>query len=91
MYFSLTDYRSPIRPVPDSCLPEDIVYHQGEAQNVCDNLYTEGGNYIDNERDPDSASSRDSWWVEAAKIADDLESKPKTVEPHALVSLLNHF
>ncbi|XP_018472379.2 uncharacterized protein LOC108843646 isoform X1 [Raphanus sativus] len=80
------DYRSPIRPVPDSCLPEDIVYHQGEAQNVCDNLYTEGGNYIDNECDPDSASSRDSWWLEAAKIADDLEIKPKTVEPHALES-----
>ncbi|KAL0728846.1 hypothetical protein Bca4012_024939 [Brassica carinata] len=80
------DYRSPIRPVPDSCLPEDIVYHQGEAQNVCDNFYTEGESYIDNERDPDSVSSRDSWWLEAAKIADDLESKPKTLEPHALES-----
>lgn len=40
--------------------------------------------YIDNEREPDSASSRDSWWLEAAKIADDLESKPKALEPHTL-------
>lgn len=91
LYFSLADYRSPIRPVPDSCLPEDIVYDQGEAQNVSNNLYLEGESYIDDEREPDSASSRDSWWLEAAKIADDLESKPKTLEPHTLVSLLNHF
>lgn len=89
--FSLADYRSPIRPVPDSYLPEDIVYDQGEAQNVSNNLYLEGESYIDNEREPDSASSRDSWWLEAAKIADDLESKPKALEPHTLVSLLNHF
>lgn len=80
------DYRSPIRPVPDSYLPEDIVYDQGETQNVSNNLYLEGEIYIDNEREPDSASSRDSWWLEAAKIADDLESKPKTLEPHTLES-----
>ncbi|KAG2280748.1 hypothetical protein Bca52824_051968 [Brassica carinata] len=80
------DYRSPIRPVPDSYLPEDIVYDQGETQNVSNNLYLEGESYIDNEREPDSASSRDSWWLEAAKIADDLESKPKTLEPHTLES-----
>ncbi|KFK26881.1 hypothetical protein AALP_AA8G305600 [Arabis alpina] len=85
------DYRSPIRPVPDSCLPEDTVYQQGEAQNLCDNLYPEEECYIDKECDPDSASSRSSWWLEAVKVADDLESKPKTLEPHTLVSLLHHF
>ncbi|CAH8279408.1 unnamed protein product [Arabidopsis lyrata] len=75
------DYRSPIRPVPDSYLPEDIIYHQGDTQNLCDNLYSEGECYVDNERDPDSAASRGSWWLEAVKVADDLESKPKTLEP----------
>uniref|UniRef100_A0A1J3HV83 DNA-directed primase/polymerase protein n=1 Tax=Noccaea caerulescens TaxID=107243 RepID=A0A1J3HV83_NOCCA len=66
------DYRSPIRPVPESYLPpEDIVYHQGEAHNN------------DNEYDPDCVSSRGSWWLEAVKVADDLESKhKKTLEPH---------
>ncbi|XP_023644369.1 DNA-directed primase/polymerase protein isoform X2 [Capsella rubella] len=76
------DYRSPIRPVPDSVLPEDTVYHQEDTTNHCDTLYSEGECYIDNECDPDSAASRGSWWLEAAKVADDLESKPKTLEPH---------
>ncbi|CAN8302132.1 unnamed protein product [Cochlearia groenlandica] len=79
------DYRSPIRPVPDSYLPEDMIYHQGgEPQNLCDNLYIEGERCVDNERDPDSVSSRGSWWLEAVKVADDLESKPKTLEPHIM-------
>ncbi|ESQ43234.1 hypothetical protein EUTSA_v10012991mg [Eutrema salsugineum] len=78
------DYRSPIRPVPDSYLPEDVVYHQGEAHNLCDNLNPEGECYTDNECEPDSVSSRGSWWLEAAKVADDLESKPKILEPHIL-------
>lgn len=68
-----------------------MVYHQGEAQNFCDNLYSEGECNIDNECDPDSVSSRGSWWLEAAKVADDLESKPKTLEPHIWVSLLHRF
>ncbi|CAA0409414.1 unnamed protein product [Arabidopsis thaliana] len=75
------DYRSPIRPVPDSYLPEDMVYHQGYTQNLYDNLYSEGERYVDNECDPDSAASRGSWWLEAVKVADDLENKPKTLEP----------
>ncbi|CAH2070201.1 unnamed protein product [Thlaspi arvense] len=78
------DYRSPIRPVPDSCLPEDIVYHQVETQNLCGKLYPEREGYIDSECDPDSVSSRGSWWLEAARVADDLESKPKTLEPLTL-------
>ncbi|XP_019088763.1 PREDICTED: DNA-directed primase/polymerase protein-like [Camelina sativa] len=79
------DYRSPIRPVPDSVLPEDTVYHQEDTQTLCDNLNSEGDCYIDNECDPDSAASRSSWWLEAVKFADDLESKPKkTLEPHPL-------
>ncbi|CAA7035349.1 unnamed protein product [Microthlaspi erraticum] len=82
------DYRSPIRPVPESYLPpEDIVYHQGEAHNLCDNLYPQGECNIGNECDPDSVSSRGSWWLEAFKVADDLESKhKKTLEPHTIVN-----
>nr|BAB10428.1 unnamed protein product [Arabidopsis thaliana] len=80
------DYRSPIRPVPDSYLPEDMVYYQGATQNLCDNLYSEGECHVDKECDPDSAASRGSWWLEAVKVADDLESKPKTLEPLTWVS-----
>ncbi|KAL1206731.1 hypothetical protein V5N11_027289 [Cardamine amara subsp. amara] len=75
------DYRSPLRPVPDSYLPEDNVYHQGDTQNLCNNPDFERECYINNECDPDSVASRGSWWREAVKVADDLESKAKNLEP----------
>lgn len=35
-----------------------------------------------------TASSKDSWWVEAIKVADDIENKQKTLEISNVVSLL---
>ncbi|XP_011046040.1 PREDICTED: DNA-directed primase/polymerase protein [Populus euphratica] len=82
-------YRSPLRPIPWNVIPDppysyDSVQMVDQIGSANDNLKlqhvsNECEDFLlcDNKHDPDSCS-KDSWWLEAIKVADDIENKQKT-------------
>ncbi|XP_057988737.1 uncharacterized protein LOC110637438 isoform X2 [Hevea brasiliensis] len=84
-------YRSPLRPIPINLIPDpsfsydpvQVVHHMGlsndnlEYQSVNNNC---GGVLLYNDDHDTDNFTKDSWWLEAVKVADDIESKRKTVE-----------
>ncbi|XP_012090174.1 DNA-directed primase/polymerase protein isoform X2 [Jatropha curcas] len=84
-------YRSPLRPIPINLIPDpsfvhdsvQIANHMGLTSDTPDyqsvNSGCEGILLYNDEHDTDSCA-KDSWWLEAAKVADDIESKQKLVE-----------
>lgn len=82
-------YRSPLRPIPWNVIPDppysyDSVQMVDQIGSTNDNLKlqhlsNECEDFLlcDNKHDPDSCS-KDSWWLEAIKVADDIENKQKT-------------
>ncbi|KAK2653993.1 hypothetical protein Ddye_013849 [Dipteronia dyeriana] len=93
------DYRSPLRPIPIDTIPDFMfpydsgqqMTHQGSLTHI--NIeYQQVDN--DGERDllyndeQNTAScSKDTWWVEAVKVADDVENKQKTFELSNMMNL----
>ncbi|KAJ6960816.1 uncharacterized protein [Populus alba] len=82
-------YRSPLRPIPWNVIP-DPPYSYDSVQMVdqigstndylkLQHVSNECEDFLlcDNKHDPDSCS-KDSWWLEAIKVADDIENKQKT-------------
>ncbi|KAK8657228.1 hypothetical protein V6N13_035479 [Hibiscus sabdariffa] len=83
-------YRSPLRPIPSDCIPESSFFFDSSQMVDDDGLLTsnnleyrsvnnnnnEGRVLLyGNEGDLDY-STKDSWWLEAIKVADTIESKP---------------
>ncbi|KAJ4823721.1 hypothetical protein Tsubulata_032139 [Turnera subulata] len=84
-------YRSPIRPIPMDRIPNPSFSHNSEQMveqmELTDaNLgtvvnYDFEGLRLYNDEDAADGSGKDSWWLEAVKVADDIESKRETVGP----------
>ncbi|XVF12557.1 hypothetical protein REPUB_Repub08aG0129000 [Reevesia pubescens] len=81
-------YRSPLRPIPVDCIP-DSSFFLDSRQIVDDNGLTSNNleyQFVNNdegrvllfskESDLDNCT-KDSWWLEAIKVADNFESKPE--------------
>ncbi|XP_022736410.1 DNA-directed primase/polymerase protein isoform X2 [Durio zibethinus] len=80
-------YRSPLRPIPMDCIPgpsfffdsrqivddDGLIRNNLECQVINDE---ERGLLYSNESDLDNCT-KDSWWLEAIKVADNIESKPE--------------
>ncbi|KAF2315560.1 hypothetical protein GH714_040068 [Hevea brasiliensis] len=80
-----------LRPIPINLIPDpsfsydpvQVVHHMGlsndnlEYQSVNNNC---GGVLLYNDDHDTDNFTKDSWWLEAVKVADDIESKRKTVE-----------
>ncbi|XVF53526.1 hypothetical protein PTKIN_Ptkin05aG0106000 [Pterospermum kingtungense] len=81
-------YRSPLRPVPMDCIPDSsfffdsrqIADEDGLTSNNLDYQFVDNNEgrvlLYSNESDLDNCA-KDSWWLEAIKVADDIESKPE--------------
>ncbi|KAB5516862.1 hypothetical protein DKX38_027510 [Salix brachista] len=82
-------YRSPLRPIPWNVIPDppysyDSVQLVDQIGSTNDNLklqhFSNGCEHFllcDDKHDPDSCS-KDSWWLEAIKVAEVIENKQKT-------------
>ncbi|GAV76314.1 Herpes_UL52 domain-containing protein [Cephalotus follicularis] len=81
-------YRSPFRPLPMGSIPDpsiflnsvEVAHHVGLTSNL-------ENQYVDNDQEnalvygdeySTNSSSKDSWWLEAMKVADDIEVKQGT-------------
>ena len=95
-------YRSPLRPIPMDCIPDSSFFFDSR-QIVDDDVLTSNNlnyQFVDNdegkvllysnESDLDNCS-KDSWWLEAIKVADNIESKPERSMLNDMVSLLKHL
>ncbi|XVE64290.1 hypothetical protein DITRI_Ditri07aG0089000 [Diplodiscus trichospermus] len=82
-------YRSPLRPIPMDCIPDSSFFL--DSRHIVDDDDVLASNNHDyqfvnndkgkvllycNESDLDNCT-RDSWWLEAIKVADNIESKPE--------------
>ncbi|WCJ36730.1 DNA-directed primase/polymerase protein [Euphorbia peplus] len=70
-------YRSPSRPIPIYLIPDEMTNSNlgcQYADNGCERvlLYNDGNNM--------EGCGQDSWWLEAIRVADDVECKQKTME-----------
>lgn len=95
-------YRSPLCLVPMDIIPDPSCcfgsgqtgHHKKQINNFKDQfVYTEQelGSSQSNNGHSVECSSKKSWWLEAVKVADDLESKPKELGFINMVSLLNKY
>lgn len=81
-------YRSPLRPIPMDCIPDSSFFFDSRQLVDEDELTSNNLDYefVDNNEgrvllysngsDLDNCN-KDSWWLEAIKVADDIESKPE--------------
>ncbi|XP_017972925.1 PREDICTED: DNA-directed primase/polymerase protein isoform X1 [Theobroma cacao] len=81
-------YRSPLRPIPTDCIPDSsfffdsrqIVDDDGLTSNDLEYQFVNNDNgrvlLYSNESDIDDCT-KDSWWLEAVKVADNIDSKPE--------------
>ncbi|KAJ6293828.1 hypothetical protein OIU76_021987 [Salix suchowensis] len=95
-------YRSPLRPIPWNVIPDppysyDSVQLVDQIGSTNDNLklqhFSNGCEHFllcDDKHDPDSCS-KDSWWLEAIKVAEVIENKQKTSLFLSFVTLLKQI
>lgn len=95
-------YRSPLRPIPMDCIPDSSFFFDSRQLVDEDELTSNNLDYefVDNNEgrvllysngsDLDNCN-KDSWWLEAIKVADDIESKPERSMFNDMVSLLRHL
>lgn len=78
-------YRSPLRPIPTDCVPDSSFFFDSSddgwfTSNNLEYRYinNDEGRVLlySNEGDLDYCT-KDSWWLEAIKVADHIESKPE--------------
>jgi hypothetical protein len=91
-------YRSPLRPIPIDTIPvpsvffgsDQTVSHGGPTVN---NLDLQFGNTDEesvlhyNDENTTNSCTKDPWWFEAIRVADDIENKKNTVEFSYMVSI----
>lgn len=71
-------YRSPLRPVPLDILPDTVDHGGSEVYN----LEQYNGQSMAHDSTPDS------WWLEAMRLADNVEKRQALSELTVMVSLL---
>ncbi|MBA0773644.1 hypothetical protein Gotri_008904 [Gossypium trilobum] len=78
-------YRSPLRPIPTDCVPDSSFFFDSSddgsfTSNNLEYRYVNNDEgrvlLYSNEGDLDYCT-KDSWWLEAIKVADHIESKPE--------------
>lgn len=73
-------YRSPLRPVPENVLPSSIIFL--DLAGNCEVQSSTGeGNLIE-------SCVKEDWWIEAMKLADEVES---TQKPLDLTKMVNEY
>lgn len=93
-----TGYRSPLRPIPRDTIPDDMALFNStwnenyrEVMNINLDVHV-GENNVQlshpkfDEGITDSCKKDGGWWLEAIRIADDIENKPKEPDFSELVS-----
>ncbi|GFY84150.1 DNA primase [Actinidia rufa] len=82
-------YRSPLRPTPKHAIPDatifsDFVGQNGESvnDNLACHLVANGEEHIISSSDESITDSckKDGWWVEAVRVAEEIENMNKTLE-----------
>ncbi|KAI9159989.1 hypothetical protein LWI28_004026 [Acer negundo] len=93
------DYRSPLRPIPIDTIPDLMFsYDSGQQMTHHGGLTHIDIEYqlVDNDGERDllyddeqntASCSKDPWWVEAVKVANDIENKQKTFELSNMMNL----
>lgn len=91
-------YRSPLRPIPIDIIPDPSVFfhsdqtksHRGPTANNLDLQFVntdEKSVLLYNDENITNSCTKDPWWFEAIRVADDIESKKDTVEVSNMVSI----
>ncbi|KAG8652962.1 DNA-directed primase/polymerase protein isoform X7 [Manihot esculenta] len=83
-------YRSPLRPIPINLIPDPSVFydsaqvdHMGLSNDNLEHQSVKsdcGGVLLYNDDHDTDNFAKDSWWIEALEVADDIESKQKKME-----------
>ncbi|KAK9994593.1 hypothetical protein SO802_024296 [Lithocarpus litseifolius] len=84
-------YRSPSRPIPIDIIPDPLVFfdsdqtinHGVSRVNNLNHQFVDSNEehaLLYNDENITDNCSKDSWWVEAIRVADDIENKKNTVE-----------
>ncbi|XP_065615961.1 uncharacterized protein LOC111994508 isoform X1 [Quercus suber] len=84
-------YRSPLRPIPIDVIPDPLVFfdsdqtinHGVSRVNNLNHQFVDSDEehaLLYNDENITDNCSKDSWWVEAIRVADDIENKKNTVE-----------
>lgn len=89
-------YRSPLRPIPINLIPDPSVFydsaqvdHMGLSNDNLEHQSVKsdcGGVLLYNDDHDTDNFAKDSWWIEALEVADDIESKQKKMELSTMVS-----
>jgi hypothetical protein len=91
-------YRSPLRPIPIGIIPDPSVFfhsdqtesHGGPTVNNLDLQFVntdEERLLLYNDANITNSCTKDPWWSEAIRVADDIENKKDTVEVSNMVSI----
>lgn len=91
-------YRSPLRPIPIDVIPDPLVFfdsdqtinHGVSRVNNLNHQFVDSDEehaLLYNDENITDNCSKDSWWVEAIRVADDIENKKNTVELSNMVSI----
>ncbi|XP_044467882.1 DNA-directed primase/polymerase protein [Mangifera indica] len=93
-------YRSPLRPIPMDCIPDSMyssglgqmMQHEGLTNNNIEYHLVKNCRELDmsyyNEDNPESCN-KDSWWIEAINLANDIENKHKACDIVNMVNIDN--
>lgn len=76
-----TGYRSPLRPIPDSVIPDPAIFLHlaGRTEVPIDTILTSGQDLMD--------SCKKEWWTEAIRLADQVENIQRTLDLTGTVGL----
>lgn len=97
MLSMIAGYRSPLRPIPMDCVPDSSFFFDSRdngsfTSNNLDYRYVneeEGRVLLYSNEDDLDYCTKNSWWLEAIKVADHIESKPERLMFDDTVSLLD--
>lgn len=91
-------YRSPLRPIPIDIIPDpSVFFHSDQTKSprgpTANNLDLQFVNtdeksvLLYNDENITNSCTKDPWWFEAIRVADDIESKKDTVKVSNMVSI----
>ncbi|KAJ8752941.1 hypothetical protein K2173_008676 [Erythroxylum novogranatense] len=78
-------YRSPLRPIPTSTIPDVSFFYNSEQLRVMHEMELANDNldyeFVKNDSHAHDihSSGKDIWWLEASKVADAIETQQKTL------------
>lgn len=91
-------YRSPLRPIPIKTIPDPLVFfdsdqtmdHGVSTVNNLEHRFVDSDEehvLLYNDENITDNNIKDSWWLEAIRVADDIENKKNTEELSNMVSI----